>query len=115
LGYGIIVNNDFLAENPDLVARFMTATMRGWEAGKDDPKAAVLAMQETFPDNTYDVDVHTAMLELVYDFVDSKNTAGWPMGCMSAKDWDTTARLVAEFSFPIEKPVEDVSRYWTNE
>jgi NitT/TauT family transport system substrate-binding protein len=115
LGYGIIVNNDFLKSNPDLVARFMAATMRGWEEGQKDPEAAVRAMQETFPDNTYDVATHTAMLELVYDFMDSKNTKGWPLGCMSAKDWDTTTKLVSEYSFPIDKPVTDIRKHWTND
>jgi NitT/TauT family transport system substrate-binding protein len=115
MGWGIIANNDFLEANPDLVRRFLAASMRGWEEGEGDPEAAVLAMQTSFPDNQYDVDQHTDMLRLTYDFVDSDNTEDWPIGCMSSADWEETAEVVSEGPFPVERPVTDIGAHWTNE
>lgn len=46
---GIIVNKDWLAENEDLVRRFMRASTRAVEATVKDPQAAVDAMLEAKP------------------------------------------------------------------
>ncbi len=46
---GIIVNKDWLAENPDLARRFMRASTRAVEAAVKDPQAAVDAMLEAKP------------------------------------------------------------------
>lgn len=44
LGSGLITHVDTIKEKPDVVARMVAATQRSWEAGLQDPEAAVQAL-----------------------------------------------------------------------
>lgn len=46
----IIASESFLEEHPDQAKAFVAASLKGWYAAVDDPKAAVTAMKEMFPD-----------------------------------------------------------------
>jgi NitT/TauT family transport system substrate-binding protein len=46
----IIASEAFLQQHPDIAKAFVTASLKGWYAAVDDPKAAVAAMKEMFPD-----------------------------------------------------------------
>jgi len=50
LGHGIIVHEDTLAEDPELVAGFVRATIRGWQEVCADPQIGVDMYLEKFPD-----------------------------------------------------------------
>jgi NitT/TauT family transport system substrate-binding protein len=43
-GYSIVAHQDMVAENPDLVGRFVRATLKATQAAKDDPDAAIQAL-----------------------------------------------------------------------
>ena len=44
LGSGLVTHPDLIKEKPALVARMVAATQRSWQAGLDDPEAAVQAL-----------------------------------------------------------------------
>ncbi len=46
----IVASESYLAKNPDQAKAFVAASLKGWYAAIDDPKAAVAAMKEMFPD-----------------------------------------------------------------
>jgi NitT/TauT family transport system substrate-binding protein len=48
----IIASESFLADHPDIAKAFVKASLQGWSAAIDDPKAAVAAMKEMFPDSS---------------------------------------------------------------
>jgi NitT/TauT family transport system substrate-binding protein len=46
----IIASESYLEKNPEQAKAFVAASLKGWYAAIDDPKAAVAAMKELFPD-----------------------------------------------------------------
>jgi NitT/TauT family transport system substrate-binding protein len=52
---GIIARTDFLQKNPDIVRRFVSASLKGWSAAIDDNAAALAAMSQLFPDAKKDL------------------------------------------------------------
>jgi NitT/TauT family transport system substrate-binding protein len=46
----IIASEDFLAKNPEVAKKFVTASLKGWYATLDNPTEAVVAMKKMFPD-----------------------------------------------------------------
>lgn len=47
----IIASDEFLAKNPDVVKKFVAASLKGWYAALDNPGEAVAAMKKMFPDS----------------------------------------------------------------
>ena len=45
----LVALDDTLSDNPELIARFIEATAKGWQKAMADPKAAVAALRATFP------------------------------------------------------------------
>ncbi|MFT7594794.1 MAG: NitT/TauT family transport system substrate-binding protein [Paracoccaceae bacterium] len=45
----LIARDDTLADNPELIERFIEATAMGWQKAMEDPEAAVAALRATFP------------------------------------------------------------------
>ena len=50
VGLTIFTNNDLIKDNPDLVRRFVKATVRSFEAAMKDPEASIKAGQKVKPD-----------------------------------------------------------------
>lgn len=46
----VIASESYLEKNPEQAKAFVAASLKGWYAAVDDPKAAVAAMKEMFPD-----------------------------------------------------------------
>jgi NitT/TauT family transport system substrate-binding protein len=111
LGAGLIVNDDTLKQNPDLVRRFVSASIKGWtEAVKNPAKAAAIGMQH-FP--LADTAILQAQLEALVPFMHSQNSLGHPLGWMAEADWhDTIATLRSYMGLTSTAPVAD---YYTNE
>lgn len=49
VGFGIVAGNNTIRTNPDLVKRFMRATVRAVEAAEKEPQAAVDALLKAYP------------------------------------------------------------------
>jgi len=109
---GIIANNDYLEENPDVVRRFLRAMARAWEMAQTEPEKAVDAIFEAKPQLRRNRDVYLRQLELTFETLRTPNTKGKPVGWMSQQDWETTVDLLVR-SGGIEEPVP-VDRLYTN-
>lgn len=111
IGMTIGAHIDTIKEKPDLVRRFVKATIRSWEAAQKEPAAAVKAALKVKPDlnaaSTED-QLQTNLSEL-----SSKNTQGKSIGYSSPLDWEHTMDLLKKYrDLQTDKPA---SFFYTND
>jgi len=87
----IVASEETVAQQSDLVDRFLRATRRGYEAAMADPQAAIAALQAASPD--LDVAVEDAGLALL---IPVWTDGGVPFGSQSADRWQTYADWMVE-------------------
>lgn len=108
--YGIDIYGDvfftteeFIATSPEVVERFLRATLKGYEDAVSDPEyAANLAVSW---DESQSLDYQIASMEASLPLI---NPAGSPPGMMYAEDWETAHEILLEQGF-LDEPlnVED--------
>jgi NitT/TauT family transport system substrate-binding protein len=111
IGMTIHAHMDTLKEKPDLVRRFVKATIRSWEAAQKDPAATVKAALKVKPDlnaaSTED-QLRTNLGELF-----SANTQGKSIGYSAPQDWEHTMDLLKKYrDLQTDKPA---SFFYTND
>jgi NitT/TauT family transport system substrate-binding protein len=94
LGVGIITGKDTLTKRPDVVKRFLAASMKGLEEALKSPAAAVDAILKWRPDG--DRDSLLAAAQGLHAFVRTANTASKPLGWMAKEDWAATRQILVE-------------------
>lgn len=114
MGSGIVVHEDMLTGKPDLVRRFMAATIRGFEAAVKDPDAAVEAAAAMFPTvvrpkKAINKNELLAGLRLLA----APGTEGRPLGWTSAKNWQESFDLLKDNAGL--DPKIPVTAYYTND
>ncbi|MGH9244166.1 MAG: ABC transporter substrate-binding protein, partial [Acidimicrobiales bacterium] len=94
LGQGVIANRQLIDDRPELVQRFVDATLRGVDAMVADPEAAVDALLAQRPDAGLDRDVARAQLEGYTGFLDiERGNFGW----QDPADWENTRDVLEAF------------------
>jgi NitT/TauT family transport system substrate-binding protein len=111
VGITVHTHEDVLAENPDLVRRFVKASVRSWQAALDDPDAAVDAALKVKPDLNRESTLKQLQVDLGLLF--SPNTEGHGIGYGAEADWQHTKELLAEYR-ELETDRE-ASSFYTNE
>jgi NitT/TauT family transport system substrate-binding protein len=111
VGMTLHAHTDTLANNPDLVRRFVKATIRSWEAARQDPTAAAKAAQKVKPDlnlaSTED-QLRTNLGQL-----HSKNSQGKSIGYSAPQDWEHTMALLKKYrDLQTDKPA---TFFYTND
>lgn len=112
-GYDVYINTIFITEefrqsNPDLVRRFVQATIKGYQyAIENTDKVAELAL--TY-DETLDLAYQQAVMQAQIPFI---NTGEGQLGTMNESIWTNTQNILLEFNL-ISNPI-DVSTVFTNE
>jgi NitT/TauT family transport system substrate-binding protein len=111
VGMTLHAHTDTLKDNPDLVRRFVKATIRSWEAARQDPAAAAKAAQKVKPDlnlaSTED-QLRTNLSQL-----HSKNSQGKSIGYSAPQDWEHTLDLLKKYrDLQTDKPA---TFFYTNE
>ena len=98
MAFGIIANDEFLAENPEIVKRFLAATKRGLENTFANKQEAV----DLFIDvtgNTQPASFHMSVLNAYEASLHTDRTEDKPIGWMASEDWaamnDTLAKVGA--------------------
>src|SRR6478672_7594405 len=71
VGMTILTSGDTLKKNPDLVKRFVRATVKSWDESKKNPNAAVDAAMKAKPDLNRQSTLDQLMVDI--DLLDSKN------------------------------------------
>lgn len=104
----IFANGDFIKKNPDLTARFVRATLRGYQYALGHADEAVTATLKYDP--KLDAKTETGMMKAEIPVID---TGDQPIGWMDANVWQNTADILLAGGF-IPSAV-DVKSLFTNE
>ncbi len=80
---GIVATDKLIAENRDLVTRFVRATIKGFAATLEDPKAAVSALIQKAP--TLSSDLALKQLRIANDLLLSEEAYKEGLGTLSRK------------------------------
>src|SRR6478672_5917524 len=94
VGMTIMTSGDTLRKNPDLVKRFVRATVKSWDETKKNPDAAVDAAMKAKPDLNRQSTLDQLMVDI--DLLDSKNSKG-RIGWGAQADWDQTLAILKNY------------------
>jgi len=94
VGMTILTTGATIKNKPDLVRRFVKASVRSWEEAKKNPEAAVNAAMKVKPD----LNRLSTMDQMMVDFelLDSPNSKG-KIGLGAQADWDQTLTLLKKY------------------
>jgi len=94
VGMTIMTTGNLIKTKPDLVRRFVRASVRSWEAAKKNPGAAVDAAMKAKPD----LNRQSTLDQMLVDFelLDSPNSKG-KVGLGAKADWDQTLGLLKQY------------------
>jgi NitT/TauT family transport system substrate-binding protein len=104
----IFTTDDFIAKNPDVVERFLRATIRGWQTAIENPEKATDATLSFAPD--LDRDFQLLSLKATIPLVDTGNL---PIGVMEPEMWQQMYDILLEQGV-ITTPL-DVADIYTSE
>src|SRR3954466_7231915 len=94
VGMTIVTRTDLIKGKPDLVRRFVRATVKSWEESKKNPGAAVDAALKAKPDLNRQSTLDQMMVD--FELLDSKNSKG-RIGWGAQADWDQTLTLLKKY------------------
>jgi len=94
VGMTIVTQGDTIKNKPDLVRRFVRATVKSWEEAKKNPGAAVDAALKAKPDLDRQSTLEQLMVDI--DLLDSPNSKG-RIGWGAQADWDQTIDLLRKY------------------
>lgn len=112
LGFGIVVNNAYLAEHPDVVKRFLAATRKGLEytfANKDEAVGIFIAATG----NTQPPEFHRSVLDAYEASLHTEATRDKPLGWMAKSDWESMNETLVRFGSMTA--TKDTSSYFSND
>ena len=95
VGLTIFTHNDLIKDNPDLVRRFVKATIRSFEAAIKDPEAAIKAGQKVKPD--LETELSLEQLKVGIGLMKTDSTKGLSTGYFALKDWEDTVELMKKY------------------
>jgi NitT/TauT family transport system substrate-binding protein len=92
-GHSYFVHKDLVAEDPELIRRFLRATYKGWRDAQKEPKAAIEALASQVPG--IDREAYLATMSYVLDLVITERSTehgiGWIVPELMQKTIDLTA------------------------
>jgi NitT/TauT family transport system substrate-binding protein len=94
VGMAIVAKTETIQKNPDLVRRFVRASIKSWEEAKKNPGAAVDAALKVKPDLNRQSTLDQLMVDI--DLLDSKNSKG-RIGWGAQADWDQTLAILKNY------------------
>ena len=101
VGYCIVTTRDMIGKNPDLVKRFMAATVKSYADAEKDPDAAVAAMADivggTMAEDEGKAQAR-AVLDVTLGILYSGNNKDKRLGYNVAADWDSMLGLMKEYN-----------------
>jgi len=111
VGLTIFTHNDILKDNPDLVRRFVKATLRSFEAAIKEPEASIKAGQKVKPD--METDLSLDQLKVGISLMKSEASKDLPAGHFAGKDWADTLELMKTY-MALETSMKP-EEFYTNE
>jgi NitT/TauT family transport system substrate-binding protein len=108
LGLGLVASLSDIQNKPDMVKRFVAATIRSYAYSYQHPEEAAVALKKMVPDSAKDVGVSVAQLKL-FEKLQPK-----PLGSMKAEEWQTSVGYLKQY-LGIENAPSDLSKYYSDE
>jgi NitT/TauT family transport system substrate-binding protein len=94
VGMTILTTTGLIEDNPDLVGRFVRASVRSWEAAKENPEAAVDAALKVKSDLNRQSMLDQLMVDIeLLESPASKGRIGWG----AEEDWTRTIELLKKY------------------
>ena len=94
VGMTILTSEDMIKKNPDLVKRFVRASVKSWAEAKLNPGPAVDAALKAKPDLNRQSTLDQLMVDI--ELLDSKNSKG-RIGWGAQGDWDQTLTILKNY------------------
>ncbi len=94
VGMTILTTGNLIKTKPDLVRRFVKASVRSWEEAKKNPNAAVDAALKVKSDLNRQSTLDQMMVD--FELLDSPNSRG-KVGMGAKADWDQTIALLKQY------------------
>jgi NitT/TauT family transport system substrate-binding protein len=94
VGMTIVTTGNLIKTKPDLVRRFVRASVRSWDAAKKNPGPAVDAAMKAKPDLNRQSTLDQMMVD--FELLDSPNSKG-KIGLGAKADWDQTLGLLKQY------------------
>jgi NitT/TauT family transport system substrate-binding protein len=94
VGMTILTTGSTIKNKPDLVRRFVKASVRSWEEAKKNPNAAVDAAMKAKPDLNRQSTLDQMMVD--FELLDSPNSKG-KVGMGAQADWEQTISLLKQY------------------
>jgi NitT/TauT family transport system substrate-binding protein len=111
LGVGLLAHEDTIKQNPDLVRRFVRASVKGWAEAVKHPAEAADIGKQFFP--LANPKLLAVKLQSVAQSLHSPASMGHPIGWMAEDDWVGTIDMLK--SFMGLTSVAPVTDYYTND
>jgi len=92
---GIIVHKDLLKSDPELVRAIVKASLKGFLYARQNPDEAVAIVRKF--SQAVVPEIARRELEMSWNTWVTPNTAGKPLGWMSANDWDETVESLKQY------------------
>jgi NitT/TauT family transport system substrate-binding protein len=109
VGLSIIANDEYIAANPDVIARFVAASLKGWDAARNNPDAAAQSLVNTFISGDKEQILKQLQVDLLLLCAPGSTRLGEP----PVENWDRTFELLTTYQgLPTDKPITD---YFTTE
>ena len=111
VGLTVHTRNDLIESNPDLVRRFVRASVKAFDAAMADPDASIAAGMKVKPDA--EKDLWRKQLDVGISLMKTPATKGLPTGTFAESDWQDTLDLMKKYQgLETDKPV---TAFFTNE
>lgn len=94
VGMAILTKGDLIKSNPDLVRRFVRASIRAWDEARKNPGPAVDAALKSKPDLNRQSTLEQMMVD--FELMNSPNVKG-RTGWGAQADWDQTLTLLKQY------------------
>lgn len=112
-GLTLIANTAFIEKNPEVVRKFVRATVKAFEWSIANPQKAIDILIAANPNQKISVPTAKPILEASFRLLHTKRTANKPVGVTDREDWIEAERILAEY---VKMPkAESVDRYFTSE
>jgi len=109
VGLSIIVNDEMIANQPEVVERFVAASLKGWDAARKDPEAAAQSLVDTFVSGNLEQILKQLQVDLLLLCAPGSTRLGEP----PAENWNLTYDLLTTYQgLSTESPITD---YYTTD
>lgn len=111
LGYAIVASDDTIKKKPQLVSKFVCASLKGWNEGETHQADAISALREKRP--TVDKQVAASMLDIVYKqlLYPKASQSNFPIGVPPGSDVVSDEHALSEAKL-LSKTTGQASTYY---